>query len=117
VPGRGKRANLGKTKGLRDGESIKKRELRCNPHISPELAMHVAMANFRCAPSAMRDSRVACGKLLGQSQRKGFFPSRPTMRILYHRKKTEGKVGWILLWLIGVPVPILLILFLLRGCT
>jgi hypothetical protein len=30
---------------------------------------------------------------------------------------TEGAVGWGLLWLIGVPIPSLLILFLLRGCT
>ena len=29
----------------------------------------------------------------------------------------DGKIGWLFLWLIGVPVPILLILFLLRGCT
>lgn len=29
----------------------------------------------------------------------------------------EGAAGWILLWLIGIPVPILIILFLLRGCT
>lgn len=29
----------------------------------------------------------------------------------------EGKVGWIMLWLLGVPVPVLLILFLIRGCT
>lgn len=29
----------------------------------------------------------------------------------------SGKVGWILLWLLGVPIPILLILFLIRGCT
>jgi hypothetical protein len=29
----------------------------------------------------------------------------------------SGKVGWILLWLLGVPIPVLLILFLLRGCT
>ena len=29
----------------------------------------------------------------------------------------SGKVGWILLWLVGIPVPILLVLFLLRGCT
>ncbi len=29
----------------------------------------------------------------------------------------SGKIGWILLWLIGVPIPVLLILFLLRGCT
>lgn len=24
--------------------------------------------------------------------------------------------GWVLLWALGVPVPILLLLFLLRGC-
>lgn len=29
----------------------------------------------------------------------------------------SGKVGWILLWLVGIPVPILLGLFFLRGCT
>lgn len=28
-----------------------------------------------------------------------------------------GKIGWILLWLLGVPIPVLLVLFLLRGCT
>jgi hypothetical protein len=31
--------------------------------------------------------------------------------------RQEGKAGWILLWLLGVPIPILLVLFLLRGCT
>jgi hypothetical protein len=30
---------------------------------------------------------------------------------------TSGKAGWIFLWLIGVPIPVLLGLFLLRGCT
>jgi hypothetical protein len=29
----------------------------------------------------------------------------------------SGKVGYILLWLLGVPIPILLLIFLLRGCT
>jgi hypothetical protein len=29
----------------------------------------------------------------------------------------SGKVGWVLLWLIGIPVPVLLILFFMRGCT
>lgn len=29
----------------------------------------------------------------------------------------SGKVGWIILWLIGVPLPILALLFLIRGCT
>lgn len=32
-------------------------------------------------------------------------------------KKTAGKIGWIFLWLVGVPIPVLLVLFLLRGCT
>lgn len=29
----------------------------------------------------------------------------------------SGKIGWIFLWLIGVPIPVLFVLFLLRGCT
>ena len=29
----------------------------------------------------------------------------------------SGKIGWIFLWLVGIPVPILLVLFMLRGCT
>ncbi len=41
-----------------------------------------------------------------------FIPATPRTP-----RKQEGKVGWLLLWLVGVPVPILLILFLLRGCT
>ena len=32
-----------------------------------------------------------------------------------HERK--GKIGWIILWLLGVPIPVLIILFLLRGCT
>lgn len=32
-------------------------------------------------------------------------------------KDTSGKIGWVLLWLIGVPIPVLLFLFLIRGCT
>ena len=28
-----------------------------------------------------------------------------------------GKIGYILLWLLGIPVPVLIVIFLLRGCT
>lgn len=28
----------------------------------------------------------------------------------------QGKIGYILLWLLGIPIPILLLIFLLRGC-
>jgi hypothetical protein len=31
--------------------------------------------------------------------------------------KEAGATGYILLWLLGVPIPILFIFFLLRGCT
>jgi hypothetical protein len=31
--------------------------------------------------------------------------------------KEAGATGYILLWLLGVPIPILLLIFLLRGCT
>jgi hypothetical protein len=33
------------------------------------------------------------------------------------RNKEKGKIGWILLWLLGIPIPILVVLYLLRGCT
>lgn len=31
-------------------------------------------------------------------------------------KAAEGKIGYILLWLLGIPIPILFAIFLLRGC-
>jgi len=33
------------------------------------------------------------------------------------RRTQEGRWGYILAWLIGVPVPILIVIYLLRGCT
>ena len=38
-------------------------------------------------------------------------------RIQALRQKQEGKAGYILLWLLGVPLPILFLVYLLRGCT
>ncbi len=32
-------------------------------------------------------------------------------------KMTEGKIGYALLWIIGVPIPILLLIYFLRGCN
>lgn len=28
-----------------------------------------------------------------------------------------GKIGYILLWLLGVPLPVLFLIYLLRGCS
>ncbi len=33
------------------------------------------------------------------------------------RRNIHGRISLLLLWLIGVPVPVLLIIFLLRGCS
>jgi len=38
-------------------------------------------------------------------------------RVRQWRRRQEGKLGWILLWALGVPIPVLFVLFLLRGCT
>jgi hypothetical protein len=42
------------------------------------------------------------------------------MKRLFDRagpKLQEGKMGYILLWALGVPIPLLFLFFLLRGCT
>ena len=36
---------------------------------------------------------------------------------LKEQVKQAGATGYILLWLLGIPVPVLLLFFLLRGCT
>lgn len=38
-------------------------------------------------------------------------------RIKDERRRERGAAGWGFLWLIGIPIPVLLILFVLRGCT
>jgi hypothetical protein len=35
---------------------------------------------------------------------------------LHNRKDEAGKVGYIILWLLGVPFSVLLLIFLLRSC-
>jgi hypothetical protein len=36
---------------------------------------------------------------------------------LSQRIKEAGAAGSILLWLLGIPIPILRVIFLLRGCS
>ena len=31
--------------------------------------------------------------------------------------KQEGKMGYIIAWALGVPIPILLLVYLVRGCN
>jgi hypothetical protein len=45
------------------------------------------------------------------------MPLRDWPQRLHLPGAQSGKMGWILLWALGVPIPVLLVLFLLRGCT
>ena len=38
-------------------------------------------------------------------------------RLFPSRNAQSGKIGYILAWLLGIPIPILIVVFLLRGCT
>jgi len=31
-------------------------------------------------------------------------------------KNQFGKIGYIILWLLGVPIPVLIVIYLIRGC-
>lgn len=37
--------------------------------------------------------------------------------LIEQTKTRAGKAGYLLLWLLGVPLPILFLIFLLRGCN
>ena len=47
--------------------------------------------------------------------RKEMTVSLPNFRSL--ASDQQGRVGYILLWLLGVPIPILFLIYLLRGCS
>ena len=43
-------------------------------------------------------------------------PTKPMKtKLEQFRKDNEGKIGWAVLWLLGVPLPVLLIIYLLTG--
>jgi len=42
---------------------------------------------------------------------------RGLMKLSNIMKSQEGKMGYILLWLLGIPIPVLILIFLLRGCN
>lgn len=43
-------------------------------------------------------------------------PEAPTQIERPHAREA-GKIGWALLWLLGIPLPVLLLLYLLKGCS
>ena len=43
------------------------------------------------------------------------FPLRMNA-LIKHPNSEKGAAGYILAWILGIPLPILLIIFLVRGC-
>jgi len=83
--------------------------------IFPCFGMHI-MTNRVKNLQEMKDSKSE--ELEGQSNVK----NSKKLHVLKKRRiamfnNEEGKIGWILLWALGIPIPILVVLFLLRGCT
>jgi len=46
-----------------------------------------------------------------------FLINRSTLMKIKENESREGAMGYMLLWLLGIPIPVLLLFFLLRGCT
>jgi hypothetical protein len=65
-----------------------------------------------------------CGGLAGCYLKHWLFPGRLPMTRLRRNPVAEGgparqkgAMGYVLAWLLGVPIPILIIVALLRGCS
>jgi len=43
--------------------------------------------------------------------------ARRTSMTPQQRRLQSGRIGWVALWLLGIPIPVLFGLYLLRGCT
>jgi len=50
---------------------------------------------------------------------RNYYDNEREKRDMKLKDKIEERAatGYILLWLLGVPIPVLLLFFLLRGCT
>jgi hypothetical protein len=58
------------------------------------------------------------GKAADQPTASTLMKTNPSPIVLSGKwNAAAGKIGWILLWAVGIPIPVLLVLFVLRGCT
>jgi hypothetical protein len=54
-------------------------------------------------------------KMLFSGSTKKAAPMRTLLQ--RYRSGEKGAIGYVLLWLLGIPIPVLLVIFLVRGCT
>jgi hypothetical protein len=74
----------------------------------------VAFCSEDCARGAASD---AVGEALAASFAASDPPSALASVERGRLRRQEGRIGWAALWLLGVPIPILLFLYFIRGCT
>jgi hypothetical protein len=91
--------------------------LRINLRVDSTLCYRRIFAHYNCESLLESLRRKGQNPISKSGFEAEFLRERLVMQIRFITRKQEGKVGWILLWLLGVPIPILLILFLVRGCT
>jgi hypothetical protein len=56
-------------------------------------------------------------KRFGAAHMKTIKDFKALKDIKYLKQYQEGKIGYIFAWLLGVPIPVLFLIFLLRGCN
>jgi ferritin-like metal-binding protein YciE len=77
-------------------------------------------ANSALTALAITSSNVEALDKSNAEPTKAVKPSKEqtsTMKTRRYGKIEAGKIGWALLWLMGIPIPLLLVFFFLRGCT
>src|SRR5687768_7939058 len=82
--------------------------------VFPELRPLVRLAAKKCVVGGTSFARLPV-RFQAQRPPRGLIEEVSMRQFINHYR--SGKIGYILLWLLGVPIPILLLIFLLRGCT
>lgn len=69
--------------------------------------------------SNKRNGRAPIARLLPTTTNGNYMNRNALMKRFFPNgmpSRQEGKMGYILAWLLGVPIPVLFLIFLLRGC-
>lgn len=72
------------------------------------------LARFRLDRTGKSRQRI---KLASNAASRCDLSKKETVMRLIKNKQETAATGYILLWLLGIPIPILFLIFLLRGCT